>query len=227
MLKVEQLQKSLKKQIILNNITFEIKEGEIFSLFGHNASGKSTLLKILSGIMKPDNGNIFLNGKDIHKNNKVKKDICAVFQENIVPSGFKTIDFLLFYSKIVKSPYRKKDIISLAESYGIKNEDMKKKITHLSGGTKKKIEFLKSIIYKDALFHLFDEPTIGFDPESQKTAWDHIRSLKKEKKIILLVTNMRNELNELADTKKIIIDGKIKDFREGKIMKILKFTVKN
>ncbi|WP_241244187.1 ATP-binding cassette domain-containing protein [Marinitoga sp. 38H-ov] len=146
----------------------------MFSLFGHNASGKSTLLKILSGIMKPDSGNIFLNGKDI----------CAVFQENIVPSGFKIIDFLLFYSKIVKSPYRKKDIISLAESYGIKNEDMKKKITHLSGGTKKKIEFLKSIINKDALFHLFDEPTIGFDPESQKIAWDHIRNLKKEDNII-------------------------------------------
>ncbi|AEX84574.1 ABC-type multidrug transport system, ATPase component [Marinitoga piezophila KA3] len=227
MLKVKNLQKSLKKQIVLRNINFEVKEGEIFSLFGHNASGKSTLLKILSGIMMPDKGKILLNGKDLFKNNSVKKRICSVFQENLIPSDFKAIDFLLFYSKIVKSNYKKNEIMDFAKDFGIKNEDLKKKISQLSGGTKKKIEFLKSVINNDAQLYLFDEPTIGFDPDSQSKAWNYIKYLKKEGKIIILVTNIEQEMKELSTIRKIIIDGEIKDIEGVKVMKTLEFKVKN
>lgn len=226
MLKVTNLSKNLKKQLIIDDLSFAIKEGEIFCVFGHNASGKSTLANILCGSLLPDKGEVLLYDKNIFKTPGIRKYISIAYQSINIPQGFTPLKFLQFYGKIVKGIHDKKTILEFSRNLGIKEKDMYKDNSNLSGGTRKKIEFLKTLINENAKFYIFDEPTIGFDPPSKKFVWQYIKELKNKNKIVFLITNIEEERDKLADSWKTIINGKLIQKEVIKMIK-LKITVKN
>lgn len=201
----------------VNNISFNVKEGQIFGFLGPSGAGKSTTQKIITGILKNYIGSVNVFGKEV---SKIGKD----FYENIgvsfeLPALYNKLTALenlqlakSFYSKKTENPMKLLEMVGLSE-----NADVK--VKNFSKGMKMRLNFIRAFINNPDLLFL-DEPTSGLDPVNSKMIKEIILKNKNERKTILLTTHNMNIADEICDTVAFIIDGEIKLIDSPKQLKI-------
>ena len=202
---IKNLNKNFKEHNVLNNISIELKKGEITGLLGVNGAGKSTLIRILAGYYYNWDGEITLNGIDFKNELKKVQKITGYLPEN--NPLYKEM-YVKEYLKFIISLYKVKiqDFSEIIEQTGLKNV-LNKKIKILSKGFKQRVGIASSIIHNPKLL-LMDEPLSGLDPVQLNEVRNLIKELSKNK-IILFSSHILQEIDLLCDKIIIINKGEI------------------
>ena len=220
-IKVDSLSKQFQKFNALDNISFQIEEGEIFGFLGPNGAGKSTTMMILTTLLKPTSGNASVQGFDVvTQAKKVRENIGFVQQEIGVDEYLTGRENLIFQSRISQMPKEKvqsriDEVISLVELEEKQNEAA---ITY-SGGMRKRLDIACGLLHRPKVLFL-DEPTVGLDIQTRRKIWEYIRKIHKEFDMTLFVsTHYMEEADKLCDRVGIIDYGKIQVIDTPEIMK--------
>lgn len=213
-IKIDNLNKSYGNIKAVNNLSFRVKDGELFSFLGINGAGKSTTINIICGELKKDSGTILVCDKEIENDEKyIKKKIGVVFQDSLLDKSLSVYDNL----KIKASLYgitgddfikKYKEISNLFDLKEIE----KRPISQLSGGQKRRVDIARAIIHEPDIL-ILDEPTTGLDPGTRKKIWEVLNSLRKNNKITIFLTT--HYMEEAVDSDYIVILDKGSIVAEG------------
>ncbi|MFH1229256.1 MAG: ATP-binding cassette domain-containing protein [Candidatus Aenigmatarchaeota archaeon] len=208
---VEHLKKYYKDVKAVDDVSFEVNEGEIFGFLGPNGAGKTTTIKMLVTLLKPTEGTAKVVDNDIVTSpDKVRSNIGIVFQEPALDdrlTGKENLDFhaRMYGMKKDKREERIKEVLKLVDLED--KADML--IKTYSGGMKRRLEIARGLMHYPKILFL-DEPTIGLDPQTRRSIWDYIKSLnEKEKVTIFITTHYMDEADFLCSKVAIIDHGKI------------------
>ncbi|MBP3846299.1 ATP-binding cassette domain-containing protein [bacterium] len=204
-IEVKNLIKSFEDKVVINDISFNVNDGEVLAIVGFSGSGKSTVLKLISGLIPYDNGEIITS----------EGDIAMVFQYSALFDSlnvFENISFALRERKDLRKLYTEEQLheivaqkLELVGLQGIEN----KYPSELSGGMQKRVSFARAIVTKPNTI-LYDEPTAGLDPMSSTLIEDYIVSLKHEiNAASIVVTHQMSTITRTADRVIMLYDGKI------------------
>ena len=203
--------KNKKEIVAVDDISFEIKKGEVFGLLGPNGAGKTTTLSILATLVKPTSGTAKINGFDILKQpHKVRKSIGIVFQNpssDDLLTGYENLELHGLLYGVPKGVREKriKKVLELVDMWERKDDQVKK----YSGGMRRRVELARGLLHDPKILFL-DEPTLGLDPQTREHIWNYIEKLVKEKKVtIIITTHYMDEADRLCDRIAIIDFGKI------------------
>lgn len=206
MIKVKDLSFSYSKSPYMEDINFEVKDGEIFGFLGPSGAGKSTLQKILTGVLTNYKGSVSVNDTEV-------KNASTDFYENIgvdfeFPSLYGKMSGegnLHFFGSLYKNT---SNIDELLKSVGLQF-DSKKKVSEYSKGMKSRLNFIKALIHNPQVLFL-DEPTSGLDPTNARVMKEIILKEKARGKTIILTTHNMHDATELCDRVAFIVDGEIR-----------------
>ena len=210
-IEVINLSKSYKTKKAVNNINFKINENEIVGLLGPNGCGKTTTIGMILGLLKPTNGQVLINGKNI-ENNKIsilhKMNFISPYIE--LPKKLTVNQNLIVYGKLYNIQNLNERINFLSEK--LRLGDLLDKITgELSSGQKNRVSLAKALI-NDPTVLLLDEPTAALDPETADFIRTFLEKYKEEKKIsVLLASHNMDEVKRLCNSVMMMKDGTIVD----------------
>lgn len=224
MLKVEHVTKYYDDFRAVNDLSFEVKEGEIFGLLGVNGAGKTTTFRMIMGLLDKTEGNITLNGKKIDYS--ISDEIGFLTEERSLLPSKTVLEQAIFYG-VLKGLTEKeieKRLDKYLEEFGI-TDYKNKKIKELSKGNQQKIQFIISIIHEPKLL-ILDEPFSGLDPINVEMFKKEILRLKKKGTMIIFSSHMMEHIEYFCDSLIILVKGNT--VLEGKLTKIKKdFRKKN
>jgi ABC-2 type transport system ATP-binding protein len=208
---VDHLTKRFNEIVAVDNISFEIQQGEIFGLLGPNGAGKTTTLSMLSTMLKPTAGFATVNGIDIEKDEEgVRKSIGIVFQDQSLDEELTAWENMDFHGRLYRIPseIRRERIVDLLQLVGL--DDRKDDIVKtFSGGMRRRLEIARGLLHHPVVLFL-DEPTLGLDPQTRNHLWQYIATLSREEGItIILTTHYMEEADHLCNRVAIIDHGKI------------------
>jgi ABC-2 type transport system ATP-binding protein len=207
---VEGLCHSYDKVTAVDNISFNVKKGEIFSFLGPNGAGKTTTINVLTTMLPIQKGKVTISGFDVgRQQDDVRKSIGIVFQSETLDWNLTVWETLEFHGRLYSIPKdnrrsRIDELIKLVELGEKRNVLVK----HLSGGMKRRLEIARGLLTRPKVLFL-DEPTIGLDPQSRMRIWDYIKKVNKEGVTIFLTTHYMDEADQLSDTICIMDKGQI------------------
>ncbi len=222
-LEVDHLKKRYKEKVVLEDISLYVQEGEIVGLLGPNGAGKTTTFKCLLGFIKPDSGNIYLNGEDITDlpvYERARKGISFLPQESSIFADLSVWDNLMIFLEfhVTDKKERERRAKELLEEFNIYDLKDQKAYT-LSGGQRRRLEIARSLIINPS-FLLLDEPFAGVDPISVKDINKLIVDLiHRDIGVIITDHNVRETL-KITDRAYIIAHGKV--ISEGTPQEIVK-----
>jgi len=205
-IEVEKLTKRYGDLLAVNDISFNVRGGEVFALLGPNGAGKTTTVEIIDTIRTPTSGKVTLLGMDVTKK---KHDI--VPRIGVLPQGFSSFDritvreTLQYYARLFCC--MNTDIDGLIELVNLKDKTQEQ-YKNLSGGLKQRLGIAIALVNDPEVVFL-DEPTTGLDPRARREVWKVLLGLKKKGKTVFLTTHYMEEAELLADTVAIISKGKI------------------
>ena len=210
-IKISNLTKKFNDLVAVDNISFDIEQGEIFGLLGPNGAGKTTTLSMLSTMLRPTSGSATINGIDIgHDEDGVRKSIGIVFQDQSLDEELTAWENMDFHGRLYRIPadIRKQRIAELLKL--VELEDRKNDIVKtFSGGMRRRLEIARGLLHHPSVLFL-DEPTLGLDPQTRNHLWVYIATLAREKGItIILTTHYMDEADRLCNRIAIIDRGKI------------------
>ncbi|PRR83757.1 ABC transporter ATP-binding protein [Clostridium vincentii] len=202
---VSNIVKKFSKNIILNNISLTVKEGEILGLIGPSGCGKTTLVKSIIGMEKVDGGYIELLGEKV-PNLQVLNDIGYMAQSDALYEELTGEENLDFFSKLFKlSKNETKERIEYTTKLVNLENELSKKVSNYSGGMKRRLSLAISLI-QDPKLLILDEPTVGIDPKLRFTIWNELKALKAQGKTIIITTHVMDEA-EKCDKLVLIREG--------------------
>lgn len=210
MLRIEHLSKSFDTLKAVDDISFEVQKGEIFGFLGPNGAGKTTTISMISNLLKPDSGKIFIDSLDINTHlRKIKKLMGVVPQEMAFYEDLTAKENLLFWGMLqgVRRKTLEKQIQFYLEKTGLlgrENEPLKK----YSGGMKRRINLIIGLIHQPKLL-LLDEPTIGIDVQTKLNIYEIIKEASAKGTTILYTTQNLQEAEDLCHRIAIMDQGKI------------------
>ncbi len=209
MIEVKNVTKRYGKFTAVDNISFDVKDGEIVGFLGPNGAGKSTTMNMITGFIEPNEGNIMINGYDIAKKPKKAKKQIGYMPENIPLYQELTVKEFVNYMaelKLVGRKNRKEEIEKILEKTGL-TEVQKKLIKNLSRGYKQRVSMAGALVGNPDVL-ILDEPTVGLDPKQITEIRKLIKELGKEHTIILS-THILSEVSQICERVVIINHGKI------------------
>jgi ABC-2 type transport system ATP-binding protein len=205
---VQGIEKSYKKLDVLRGVEFEVARGSIFALLGSNGAGKTTVVKILSTLLKADAGTASVNGFDVvTQAEDVRESISLTGQFAAVDEMLSGRENLTLIAKLrrVKSPGAIAD--DLLDRFSL-TDAAKRKVSTYSGGMRRRLDIAMSLIGNPPVIFL-DEPTTGLDPQSRIEVWDAVKALAAGGTTVLLTTQYLDEAEHLADRIAILHEGRI------------------
>lgn len=209
LLVVSNLTKKYKDLTAVKNLSFEIKRGEIFGFLGPNGAGKTTSINMISGLLKPDSGDVRINGESIGGLGGRARQMIGLCPQNItVWESLTCIEQLEFMGQMydVKRKEARKRGLELLEILGlIEKKDMFART--LSGGMQRRLNIALALVHKPEIL-ILDEPQAGLDPQSRVLVRNYIRSLAK-KSTVILTTHEMDEAERLSDRVAIIDKGEL------------------
>ncbi len=227
---ISNLHKSFKDVKAVDDISFCVKEGELFAFLGVNGAGKSTTINIISGILNKDSGKVIICGEDIDKNiSKIKNSIGIVFQNSVLDkklSGYKNLKSRAALYGIFGTDFKNR-LQEISDLLDLK-DIIKKPLNKLSGGQKRRIDIARALIHNPKLL-ILDEPTTGLDPKTRITVWNVIDRLRKEQGLtVFLTTHYMEEASDsdyvvILDTGKIVAEGSPHDLKNKYAKDYIKF----
>jgi ABC-2 type transport system ATP-binding protein len=202
---VDDLRKSYGEHEALRGVSFEIREGEVFSLLGPNGAGKTTTIEILEGYRYRDAGTVSVLGIDpAHASRHWRGQIGVVLQSSAMYENLTVRESLALFAGYYERPRPVDEVIGVV---GLE-EKADALVRKLSGGQRRRLDFGLALVGDPELIFL-DEPTTGFDPAARRNAWGTIRSLRELGKTILLTTHYLDEAEQLSDRVAVLREGRI------------------
>ena len=199
MIEIKDVTKSYGRQKVLQNVSFEIMEGELFGLLGPNGAGKSTLIDILTGIQSMDSGEIFINGKSIKTDKvEIRKQLGLVPQDIALLEELNAVDNLEYFGGLygLAGAELKNQIEKLLEVAGL-TDKKKEKVKNYSGGMKRRLNIAVAMLHNPSIL-ILDEPTVGVDAQSRQHIFDYIQSLAEQGTTILYTSHYMEEIETLC-----------------------------
>jgi ABC-2 type transport system ATP-binding protein len=248
-IKVNKISKKFNKTTVVKDLSFQVKKGKIVGLLGPNGAGKTTTLRMILGILHPDEGTVTFNDKPINRN--IRNLIGYLPEERGLYQKYKVINVLEYFGRLNGLSKKKSHVeaVRLLDRFQMINY-LEMPVGHLSKGLQQKLQFLVSLIH-DPEVYIMDEPLWGLDPINQEMVREKICSLKEEGKSIIISTHQLVEAEEmcdyfvLIDHGHLILQGTLEQIRKNfhqniiivdshqnpseleKIPQIEKFEVKN
>ena len=208
-LKVSNITKIYPGCIANKNVSLEFKSGKIYALLGENGAGKSTLVKILSGVIRPDEGQIFLNNKILKLNSPIdakKNNIGMVFQHFNLFETLSVFENLIIDSNETREKLRKK-IISIMEKYNF-SIDLDIPVLNLSAGQKQKVEIIRCLIRSPEVL-IMDEPTSVLTEQETIELFSSLKQFSEEGILIIYITHKLKEVMSLCDEVAVMRKGEL------------------
>ena len=207
-IEVKGLRKSFKDTEVLMGVDFEVKRGEIFALLGSNGAGKTTILKILTTLLKQDGGTATVNGFDVvSKPDHVRQSISLTGQFAAVDEILTGRENLNMIAKLRHLTNPRQVADDLLNRFGL-TDAADRRVSTYSGGMRRRLDIAMSLIGKPQLIFL-DEPTSGLDPEARIEVWKMVKELAANGTTVFLTTQYLEEAEQLADRIAILHEGKI------------------
>lgn len=219
MISINNISKSFGGKPILNGLSFDIKNGDIYGFLGPNGAGKSTMINILSTILNADQGSILYQGNSIVHNKLYKKELGVVPQEIALYENMSALDNVLFFSQFyIKNAVERREKANEAlEKVGLINH-AKELPCHFSGGMKRRLNIACSIVHGPK-FLILDEPTVGVDPQSRNKIMDVLKELNTNGTTIMYTSHYMEEVETLCKRVAIIDQGCI--IKEGLLAELM------
>ncbi|MEO6537475.1 MAG: ABC transporter ATP-binding protein [Ferruginibacter sp.] len=192
----------------VNNISFEVKAGEIFGLLGPNGAGKTSTLSAVEGLLTPGSGKITVAGFDVDKNTlHARANIGVQLQATSFQPELSVREIIKLYAGLYGIKMPKETLLTILSN--IKLEDSaSKRFGQLSGGQQQRVSLVIAMIHKPPLV-LLDEPTTGLDPQSRRQLWERMENMRSNGHAILLTTHSMEEAEAVCDRIAIMDHGKI------------------
>ena len=206
MIRIEKLNKNFGKLHVLKDIDVEMQDGNIYAIVGPNASGKTTLIKSILGLVKPDSGSIDVNGERVNGNHSYRKYLGYMPQLARFPDNLTVKEILRLVRDLRGNPEQTDQ--ELIEKFKIETE-LNKIVKNLSGGTRQKVSAIIAFLFNPEIL-ILDEPTAGLDPISSGVLKDKIIADSKAGKTFILTSHIMSEVEELANQIIFLLDGEIR-----------------
>lgn len=206
-IEIENLHKSFKDVHAVNGLSFSVCEGQLFAFLGVNGAGKSTTISIICGQLAADSGTVKVNGADINSDvSGIKRDLGVVFQNSALDKSLTVLDNLKYRAALygVSGEKFRARLNELSELLDLK-PILKRTLGKLSGGQKRRVDIARALVHSPRIL-ILDEPTTGLDPQTRKTIWEVIGTLRRRDGVTVLLTT--HYMEEAADADRVvIIDG--------------------
>lgn len=211
MIQVKNLSKKFEDITAVNDITFEVKTGEIFGFLGPNGAGKSTTIKILTTLLSATEGHVTLNGHDPEKDpDAVRRCFGIVFQDHSLDDELTAYENMELHGVLYDVPHstrskRIDDLLRFVDLFDRKDDLVKE----YSGGMKRRLEIARGLLHHPKIIFL-DEPTLGLDPQTRNHMWTYLKKLNKEEgTTVFFTTHYMEEAEKNAQRISVIDHGKI------------------
>jgi ABC-2 type transport system ATP-binding protein len=207
-IQVRGLQKSYKNLRVLKGVDFEVQKGSIFALLGSNGAGKTTIVKILTTLLKQDGGTVTVNGFDVvAKPDDVRQSISLTGQFAAVDEVLTGRENLILIARLrhIKNPSPVTD--DLLQRFSL-TDAADRRVSTYSGGMRRRLDIAMSLVGKPQIIFL-DEPTTGLDPEGRLEVWKTVKELAANGTTVFLTTQYLEEAEQLADRIAILHEGRI------------------
>lgn len=209
MIKVEQLTKNYGDFQAVSEVSFTVKQGEIFGLLGPNGAGKSTLINCISGLLEPSQGEVIINSHPIRsKPLQAKSSLGVVPQELALYEDLSALENLDFWGQAygLRGDMLKQRIQEVLQQVGLEQRQ-KDQVNSYSGGMKRRLNFACAILHQPQVL-LLDEPTVGVDPQSREHLLQTVQDLQQAGTAVLYTSHYMEEVEKLCDRIAIIDHGK-------------------
>ena len=207
-IQVKGLQKSYKKLHVLKGVDFETESGRIFALLGSNGAGKTTIIKILTTLLKQDGGTATVNGFDVAtKPDNVRQSISLTGQFAAVDEILTGRENVIMIARLRHLKNSRQIADDLLKRFGLV-EAADRRVSTYSGGMRRRLDIAMSLVGKPQVIFL-DEPTAGLDPEGRIEVWKVVRELAANGSTVFLTTQYLDEAEQLADRIAILHEGRI------------------
>lgn len=209
-IEIEHLSKSFGHVKAVDDLSFKVKEGELFAFLGVNGAGKSTTISIMCGHLTKDSGSVVISGADLDSSiDTVRKSLGVVFQSSVLDQKLTVIDNLqnraALYGITGKAFKKRLDELAQLLDFG---DLMKRTVGKLSGGQRRRIDIARALLHQPKIL-ILDEPTTGLDPQTRKLLWDAVTRMRREQNMTVFLTTHYMEEAAEADYVIIIDSGKI------------------
>lgn len=195
----------------VDDISFEVKAGEIFAFLGPNGAGKSTTISMLTTMVRPTAGTLLLNGHNVTKEqDSARKSFGIVFQDPALEEELTAYENMMIHAILYSVPKNQQvpridELLKLVDLWGRRDSYVKT----YSGGMRRRLEIARGLLHHPKILFL-DEPTLGLDTQTRNLLWDYVRKLRdSEGMTIFFTTHYLDEAEEVADRIAIIDHGKI------------------
>jgi len=211
MIRVEHLVKTYGEIKAVDDISFDVDQGEIFAFLGPNGAGKTTTIKMLTTLLRPTSGKIDIDGLDpaTHQN-EVRKRFGIVFQDSSVDDELTAAENMDLHGALYGVPRKTRTertemLLKIFELWERRNDTVKK----FSGGMRRRLEIARGLLHTPKIIFL-DEPTLGLDPQTRNQLWGQVRKLNEEERVtVFLTTHYMEEADRIAHRIAVIDHGHI------------------
>lgn len=211
MIEILSVSKDYGKKLAVNNLNLKINDGEVFGLIGSNGAGKSTTIKMITGIITPTKGDVIIQGQSILNNSfEAKKHFAYVADTPDMFLGMTGIEYLTFIGSIfhINENEFSKRVNELSEEFSMKNS-LNDVILNYSHGMRQKIFIIGSLLHNPENW-ILDEPLTGLDPDAAFKVKNHMRKMVSEGKSVLFSTHVLDVAEKVCDRIGIILHGELK-----------------
>ena len=218
---IEHLKKSFNDIHAVDDISFHVREGELFAFLGLNGAGKSTTISILCGQLQKDAGSVCIDGCDIDQSpDKIKAELGLVFQDSVLDSVLTVRDNLKVRAALygITGAAFEQRMTDLANLLHLQ-ELQKRPIGKLSGGQRRRVDIARALVHQPRIL-ILDEPTTGLDPQSRIMVWNALDHLRRDEGLtVFLTTHYMEEASEadyvvILDSGKIVAEGTPHDLKD-------------
>ncbi|MFD1550365.1 ATP-binding cassette domain-containing protein [Levilactobacillus fuyuanensis] len=209
-IEVNHLTKKFGEKTVVDDISFNVRQGEVFGLLGPNGAGKTTTLRMMTTLLKADAGQVKIFGHDTVKEGRLARSMFGLTgQYASVDEDISARENLMIFSRLngLSRQDAKQRTTELLSEFSLENS-ADKALKNFSGGMRRRLDLAVSLITRPTLIFL-DEPTTGLDPRTRNQMWDTIRRLVKQGSTVVLTTQYLDEADQLADNLAIIDHGKV------------------
>lgn len=209
-IEIEHLSKSFGEVKAVQDLSFHVKEGELFAFLGVNGAGKSTTIHIMCGQLAKDSGSVTIDGCDLdHNVDLIKGELGVVFQNSLLDNALSVYDNLESRAALygIFGTAFKARLAELAKLLDFENL-LKRPVGKLSGGQRRRIDIARALLHNPKIL-ILDEPTTGLDPQTRKILWNVISDLRENKNLTVFLTTHYMEEAAEADYVVILDSGRI------------------
>lgn len=203
-IRIDHLSKRFGEVQAVQDLSFRVKEGELFAFLGVNGAGKSTTINILCGQLAKDGGSVEIDGADPdHDPDRVRRELGVVFQNSVLDGALSVRDNLQSRAALygIRGAAFAKRLAELAQLLDF-GDILDRPVGRLSGGQRRRIDIARALLHRPKIL-IFDEPTTGLDPQTRRLLWDVVTELRRKEKLTVFLTT--HYMEEAADADYVIL----------------------